>query len=202
MDNKLTYAAIVKNRQELTTRDERYATLGEAGLDGFWVSPPQMTSRSRSGPVFVAYNFLDFERAIKRQQCILYAGGYLPCAQFNLKLDDVLKRAGITRSDIYITQALHFLPKENSPRDPPRDLLRRSFCKVTWHELRDRRVIAFGKWAKKMCCEWKSDFELLGCFPHISSPHFDKIQKHRLVTLLKNAAPDCVRSKERGIKLW
>ena len=119
--------------------------------------------------MLVAHNFLDFERAKKYTDCILNAGGYLPCMPFNGILDCALKMAGMNRSDIYITQALHFLPKKDA-KSTPKSLLRRSFCKVTRHEIRGRWVIALGSWAKQMCRERKDEFEELVCLDHPSRP--------------------------------
>ncbi len=193
MSERKSYAEIVKARRDLPLGEEyegRYETLRKAGLDGFWVSPPQKISRSRSGPVLVAHNFLDFERAKQYKDCILDAGGYLPCMPFNGILDCALIMAGMNRSNIYITQALHFLPKDKNQNTHKR-LLRRSFHKVTQFEIRDRRVIALGREAKEMCLEWHSkhnDFELIYCLDHPSARGGDPCAKaEELAKALKKA---------------
>ncbi len=192
MGEKKSFADIVEARRRLSAGEykDRYAPLSEANLEGFWVSPPQKTSSSCTGPVLVAHNFLDFKRAKENWDCILMAGGYLPGIPFNRKLNRVLDCADIGRTDIYITQVLHFLPRDNAPKNTPPSLLCRSFCDVTRHEIFGRNVIALGAVAKDMCRMWfdkYNDFELIDCFPHISSPRFGKDEEKKLVKALRKA---------------
>ena len=193
MNEKLPYMAIVEARRRLTAGEykDRYATLGEAKLDGNWVSPPQKTSYSSTGPVLVAHNFLDFERAIEHQPRILNAGGYLPDAPFNKILNCALRCADIERTDIYITQVLHFLPRKKAPRIAPPSLVLRSFCEVTRHEIFDRRVIALGSLAKDMCRFWVdkySGFNLIKCLTHPSAPGDPCAKAKELANALKEAS--------------
>jgi hypothetical protein len=61
-----------------------------------------------------------------------------------------LKRQGLKRSDIYVTQTFHLIPQGRSERIPL-SAIRRSFDEVTQYELRGRKVIALGGVAAREC---------------------------------------------------
>jgi hypothetical protein len=134
-----------------------YCTLADVGLDGEFVSPPQITSHSETGPVLLAYNWLDAQTA-RDHAVALRECGYLKGMIFNNIVDAALARAGITRADIYITQAFHLLPSRRSDavRQPDLDA---SFDVITRHELSGRRIIALGGAAARSC-------ERAGIEPH------------------------------------
>ena len=79
------------------------------------------------------------------------AWGHLPGIPFNEALDRILESVvspftskQLTRKEIYITQACHFLPREGRRRQVPVELMELSVRKVTRHEVKGRRVIALG----------------------------------------------------------
>ena len=92
--------------------------------------------------------------------------GYLPDIRFNQTLDRILASVERTRGDIYITQACHFLPRENRRRKVPRELMKLSIEAVTRYEVEGRRVIALGREAQTALEHAHIDF--LPC-PHPSS---------------------------------
>ena len=55
--------------------------------------------------------------------------GYLPDIRFNTVIDMALKRQCLERSDIYVTQTFHLIPKRRSERIPP-SAIRRSLTKL------------------------------------------------------------------------
>lgn len=170
----LDYWEIVDERRKLPVpKGGHYKTLAQVGLDGLWVSPIQMTSDSRCGPVLVANNFLGWEEAIERRPEVLRYGGYLPDIPFNRVLDLALWQAGVHRRDIYVTQVVHLLPQETSGVGRDADLEQECFERVTLHELRRRRVIALGDPAKEWCRKWHKDpetgFDLVCCLDHPSA---------------------------------
>ena len=118
-------------------------TLADVCFDGDWVSPIQKKSNSMKGSVLVAKHWLD-AASVKRHRAILECHGYLPKIPFNRVLDRILKSVGLTRRDIYITQACHFLPREDRRQWVPRALMKRSIEAVTRHEVEGRMVIALG----------------------------------------------------------
>ena len=121
----------------------QWATLVDVGFDGDWVSPIQKTSNSTTGPVLVAKHWLDAESA-NRHRATLEPCGYLPEIPFNRALDRVLEAVGVTRKDIYITQACHFLPTTDRRKPVPAALMKLSIEAVTRHEVKGRRAIALG----------------------------------------------------------
>lgn len=125
-------------------------TLADIGFDGDWVSPIQKISNSRTGPVLVAKHWLDAESA-DRNRAILECLGYLPCIPFNRVLDRSLKSVGLTRDDIYITQACHFLPRDDRQQRPPVKLMKLSIEEITRFEVENRSVIALGRCAQGSC---------------------------------------------------
>jgi hypothetical protein len=143
----MTYLEIVERRREL--RLDGYATLADVGFDGPWVTPYQKTACAKDGPVLIAYNWLDV-RSVNEHRPILEKYGYLPHITFNRVLDQALSQCGITRADLYITQAFHLLPSRRSQTIATRDV-DYSFDAVTRHELPGRRVIALGGPAARAC---------------------------------------------------
>jgi hypothetical protein len=145
----MIYDEIVALRRGLKEVDG-YKTLAQVGFDWPWVTPYQKASCSPDGPVLVAYNWLDVE-SVDEHRDVLELHGYLPCMAFNRVLKLALKKAGMCRGQIYVTQAFHLLPiKGRSTRIPP-ELVNVSFKTVTRHELVDRRVIALGEAAARAC---------------------------------------------------
>jgi hypothetical protein len=126
-----------------------YCTLADVGLDGEYVSPPQITSHSETGPVLLAYNWLDAQTA-RDHASALRQCGYLKGMVFNNIVDAALAHSGITRADIYITQAFHLLPQSRSDQIPQKEM-DASFGAVTRYELEGRKIIALGG-AAAGCC--------------------------------------------------
>ena len=110
----------------------------EVGFEGDWVSPIQKISNHKTGPVLVGKHWID-EQSAKQYRPILERLGYLPGIPFNCGLDLSLECAGLTRKDIYITQACHFLPrgKERRKRVPSK-LMECSVKEVTQYEVEGR----------------------------------------------------------------
>ena len=69
---------------------------------------------------------------------------------FNKVLTLALEETGLTRKDIYVTQAFHLLPSEKS-KYIPRDHIDESFDRITRHEVDGRTVIALGRVAAGAC---------------------------------------------------
>ena len=126
-----------------------YTTLGEVGFDGEWVTPLQMCAGSRTGPVLIAFNWLDAD-AVRTHETTLRAYGYLPSIPFNVVLDKALALRGLERSDVYLTQAFHLLPDRRSGSIPVADI-QASFEAVTRHEIAGRPVMALGAAAASAC---------------------------------------------------
>lgn len=143
----MEYADIVQKRRDL--RVAGFKTLEDVGLDGDWVSPYQIGSRSKTGPCLVAYNWLDAPSVIDNFH-ILKRLGYLPGIRFNKVLDLALSIAKISRKDIYVTQAFHLLPAGRSDTIRQRDV-DFSFEAVTQYEVADRQVVALGGQAGTAC---------------------------------------------------
>ena len=165
-ERRLAYEEIVQLRRDLEVPEgyeDRYATLASAGLEGPWVTPPQLTSDSCDGPVLVGTHFLDAGSAWKYCQRIQRCGGYLPGADFNRVLDLALWLTRLHRRDIYMTQACHLLPIGNRRKRPSDAPLDESFDDVTRHELPERVVIPLGGTAARKCRAWhrrEPNFEL------------------------------------------
>ena len=143
----MDYQEIIDRRRALTI--EPYKSLAEVGFEGPWVTPYQITSKSSDGPVLVALHWLD-EPAILRERPTLQDLGYLPNIRFNTVIDAALARQGMSRSDIYVTQTFHLVPRTRSERIS-QAAIRRSFDEVTRFELQGRRVIALGDIAAGEC---------------------------------------------------
>ena len=160
----MEYAEIVDARRGLRV-PPGYKTLKDVGLDGLWVTPPQMTSRNPCGLVLLAWHFLGVENARKQRKIILRGGGYVPTRGFNVVLDMALDMADLTRGSVYITQAFHLLPCAGTSADVPVELVRESFEAVTQHEVKGRIVVALGNDAR----DAYRDFT--GTNPHDRAPH-------------------------------
>jgi hypothetical protein len=143
----LEYQEIIERRRAL--RIEPFKSLAEVGFDGPWVTPYQITSKSSEGPVLVALHWLD-ESSIVRERSTLQNLGYLPRIRFNTVIDAALARQGLSRSDIYVTQTFHLVPRARSERIS-QAAIRRSFDEVTRFELQGRKVIALGEIAAGEC---------------------------------------------------
>jgi len=164
----MTRSDIIAVRRKLRVPEPfqgQWTTLVDVGFDGDWVSPIQKTSNSTTGPVFVAKHWFDAESA-NRHRVTLERCGYLPDIPFNRALDRVLQAVGLTRGDIYITQACHFLPRTDRRQPGPAALMRLSIEAGTRHEIEGRRVIALGGEAQRALERAGVDF--IPC-PHPSS---------------------------------
>jgi hypothetical protein len=151
---------IVERRRALVI--EPYKSLAEVGFDGPWVTPYQITSKSSDGPVLVALHWLD-EPAILRERPTLQNLGYLPHIRFNTVIDGALERQGMSRSEIYVTQTFHLVPRKRSERIS-QAAIRRSFDEVTRFELQGRKVVALGGIASGECA--RHDIEHIAvCHP-------------------------------------
>jgi hypothetical protein len=133
----LDYQEIINRRRALTI--EPYKSPTEVGFEGPWITPYQITSKSSDGPVLVALHWLD-EPTILRERRTLQNLGYLPHIRFNTVIDAALARQGMSRSDIYVTQTFHLVPRHRSERIS-QAAIRRSFDEVTRFELQGRKVI-------------------------------------------------------------
>ena len=119
-----------------------YKTLADVGFDGEWVTPYQKASKSTTGPVLVALHWLDTP-SVDKHRDVLKEKGYLPHILFNKVVDVALDKANLTRSDIYVTQAFHLLPRTRS-ETIPRSHIDQSFDRITRHEVEGRATIALG----------------------------------------------------------
>lgn len=156
-------------------RLDGYETLADVGLDVPWVSPLQIKAHSPTGPVLVAYNWSDAATARKCRD-FLWENGFLPKIPFNMVLDRALSDAGLSRSDVYMTQAFHLLTKSRSAPVPYKHV-RASFEAITYHEVKGRPVIALGGAASHAC-------DVFG-IRHIRVPH----PSSRGSTFLERAQP-------------
>jgi hypothetical protein len=143
----LDYQEIIERRRAL--KIDPFKSLADVGFEGPWVTPYQITSNSPTGPVLVALHWLD-EASIVAEQTTLQRFGYLPGIRFNAVIDAALERTSLRRSDIYVTQAFHLIPRTRSEQIEPW-AIRRSFDEVTRFELDGRRVIALGATAAREC---------------------------------------------------
>ena len=137
-----------------------YKTLADVGFDGDWVTPYQITSNSQTGPVLVALHWLDATSARRYRDAL--TKGYLPGMRFNNVIDRALELAGLTRSNVYLTQAFHLLPDTRSESIPRRHI-DASFNRITRYEVEGRTVIALGTDAVGACAR--------AGVPHIECPH-------------------------------
>ena len=141
------YAEAIERRRRL--RIPGYATLADVGFDGPWVTPLQITAGSLTGPVLIALHWLDVA-SVEANRSVLSEFGHLPSINFNRVLDRALALAGRSRADVYLTQALHLIPRKRSEAIPAA-ALDRSFAEVTAHEIAGRPVLALGSAAAGAC---------------------------------------------------
>ena len=146
---RLKRSEIIARRREFVIPGYGYKTLAEVGFDGEWVTPIQKKSHSKTGPVLICKDWLDWP-SVHVHRVILKKMGYLPTKPFNRVLDLALEHAKLTRRDIYVTQAFHLLPPEPSYSYPPQHLYE-SFGKITQYEAEGRTVIALGGDAQRVC---------------------------------------------------
>ncbi|MEO1798737.1 MAG: hypothetical protein AAFR53_17295, partial [Pseudomonadota bacterium] len=90
-----------------------YTTLAEAGFDGDYVSPIQLTSGNPEGPMLMSKDWLDAPSA-RAHHAELSRTGYLPNIPFNRVIDKALALVGLRRSDIYIAPVFCLLPPRRS----------------------------------------------------------------------------------------
>ena len=141
-------------RKEIIARRREFAipgykTLADVGFDGEWITPIQKNSHSKTGPVLICKDWLDWP-SVDVHRDTLKRNGYLPTKRFNIVLDLALEHAKLTRKDIYVTQAFHLLPPKSSYSYPAPHLYE-SFGKITRHEVEGRTVIALGGDAQRAC---------------------------------------------------
>ena len=136
----MTTAAAITARRAF--RLTGYTTLAEAGFDGDYVSPIQLTSGNPDGPMIMSKDWLDAPSARAHRE-ELSRRGYLPHIPFNRVLDKALALVGLTRADVYVAPIFCLLPPRRS-HPLPTAHARASFEAVTRHELLGRRPIAAG----------------------------------------------------------
>jgi hypothetical protein len=144
---QMQHEQIVSLRRKL--RISGYKSLADVGFDGDWITPYQISSRSKTGPVLVALHWLD-EPSIELNRDVLLELGFLPELKFNRVLDLALDELNLRRADLYVTQVFHLVPRRRSEVVPGHHLAQ-SFHEVTLHELRGRKVVALGGTAAQMC---------------------------------------------------
>ena len=142
-------AKIIARRRQFAIPGYGYKTLADVGFDEEWVTPYQITSHSKKGPVLVALHWLDWQ-SVDKHRDVLKDKGYLPSLRFNTVLTLALEETGLTREGIYVTQAFHLLPHERSGQIPRRHI-DESFDRITRHEIDGRTVIALGRDAAGAC---------------------------------------------------
>ncbi len=142
-------ADIIARRRKFVIPGYGYKTLADVGFDGKWVTPYQKISNSKTGPLLVAKDWLDWP-SVDGHRDVLKQKGYLPHMRFNQVVDLALEKAGLKRNDIYVTQAFHLLPQGRSEPIPRRHI-DESFDRITRHEVDGRTVIALGEPAAAAC---------------------------------------------------
>ena len=105
---KLDYREIVERRR--TLKIETFKSLADLGFDGPWITPYQITSNSLKGPVLVALHWLD-ESSILDERTALQHLGFCRVFGSMSSLMLLLRRVHLSRSDIYVTQTFHLVPK-------------------------------------------------------------------------------------------
>ncbi len=140
VSRRAAYAEAVARRRGF--RLPGYITLAEAGFDGEWVSPIQITSGNLAGPMLITKDWLDAPSATANR-AQLRRTGYMPHIPFNRVLDRALALVGLTRANIYIAPVFALLTPRRSHPIPVRDR-RASFEAVVAHELMGRRPVAAG----------------------------------------------------------
>jgi hypothetical protein len=128
---------------------EGYKTLADVGFDGDYVTPYQITSHSADGPALVALHWAD-EATITENRETLERLGYNPDSLFNIVLSAALEQRKLSRSEIYLTQTFHLVPKTRSEQIPT-PASDQSFDQVTRYEVKGRKVLALGDVAFRAC---------------------------------------------------
>ncbi|KKB80070.1 hypothetical protein VW35_06405 [Devosia soli] len=141
------YAGWVQRRRALALPG--YLSFADVGLDGQWTTPYHLSACSPNGPVLLTYNYLDAPSAIEHRTALGQLG-YLPSMPFNRVLDLALSKAGLKRSDIYVTHAFHLLPATRSAAVASKHI-DISFDAVARYEIEGRRIVALGEVAARVC---------------------------------------------------
>ena len=157
---ELDYQEIVDRRRALKV--EPYKSLAASDLTGLGLRHTKLLRDHSKGPFLVALHWLD-EPSILAERATLQSLGYLPRIRFNLVIDRALASRGLSRSDIYVTQTFHLIPRTRSERIS-QAAIRRSFNEVTRFELENRAVIALGAMAASECARCKID-HIAVCHP-------------------------------------
>ena len=157
-----------------------YKNLQDVGLDGDYISPMQIVSNSSTGPVLLAYNWLDAPSAIK-YKLVLQKWGYLSKIKFNRIVNAALSELYMRRDEVYITQVFHLLPEERS-QSIPREHIDLCFKEITRHELNGRIPIAMGDDAQGACK--RAQIEYIPCI-HPSARKADTVRRNELVQAIK-----------------
>ena len=158
MDRRSLYSEAIERRRALSF--DGYVTLTDVGFDGPWVSPIQKFSNNLEGPMLIAKDWFDVPSIIVNS-ALLHELCCFPTANFNKVLDLALIFAGLSRSQIYLTQAFHLLPEVRSA-NIFQSLIDWSFNEVTRHEIMGRLPIALGNQARDSCRKFD--------IPHIHMP--------------------------------
>ena len=172
---KTNFERNIKRRRAFSL--PKYKSLADVcggDFDGEYVTPIQIKSRSESGVCLVTHNWFDVEnlekclpgRYQRLKQC-----GYADWITFNRVLDTALEQVGMSREDIYVTQAFHLLPP-NQQKKPNADEIWKSFEAITQYEVRGRKVVALGdpaRYACKRACEEFGD-KFFKIFASVISP--------------------------------
>ncbi len=155
-----SYQLAIEARKELRVSDcpaamaNNMKSLSDIGWDGEYVVPNQLSSSSFGGPVLVLNNWsgwLGFEGLEPTEETELRRLGYTPEAPTNRWINRALQIVGLTRQDIYITQACVLLPQEHTGSVIPAPVYKESINRVLKIELAGRTPIALGTPAQRAC---------------------------------------------------
>lgn len=158
-DLRTLYARAVAARRAFVLPG--YPTLAQAGYDGDYVSPIQITSGCLTGPLLISKDWLDAPSA-HAHRAELSRTGYLSGNPFNRVIDKVLALMGLTRADIYITPVFHLLTPKRSSQIPAAHA-RASFDAVGRFEVMGRRPVALGTDSARVLSHFGID--------HVAAPH-------------------------------
>ncbi|MEM1373296.1 MAG: hypothetical protein AAGF78_02815 [Pseudomonadota bacterium] len=164
----MTFPAAITARRAF--RLPGYTTLAEAGFDGEYVSPIQLTSGNTDGPMLMSKDWLDAPSA-RKHHAELSGTGYLPHIPFNRVLDKALALIGLNRADIYIAPIFCLLPPRRS-HPLPQAHARASFEHVTSRELNGRRPVAAGTDAARTLRHFNVE-HIATCHPSARGLTFD-----------------------------
>ena len=138
-------------------------SLTDAGWDGDYVAPNQLSSCAFDGPVLVLNNWFGWQEldALPAETKLrLRSLGYLEGISTNKWIDRALEIVGLKRSQVYITQACVFLPPSAMGSSIPRLCYAYSIHQVLRLELGGRTPVALGTAAQRACLE--ADIEFVG----------------------------------------